>query len=145
MAKMGAIPEKPHNLYGNPQGLGMIWKALGVPRFYRDEFRSKASRSEFYRMTTKANEYAATVKDAAIRGDMEYVQQLIREHPTEIGASKTFNNLQRKMGQITTAIRQVSLNETMSGAEKQRRVESLKKQRDQVLKKMVEIGWKMGL
>jgi hypothetical protein len=139
------IPEKPNGRFGDPQGVGMLWRALGLQRFYRDDTRSRQSRSEFYRMAQRSREVALTVKDSINTNEIEYAKELLRENAAPAALYRSFTKMSRELGKINSAIRYYSLSFDMSGEEKEKAIRRLRRRADDITRKMVAIGRRYGL
>jgi hypothetical protein len=144
LSATGAIPEKPAGTFGNPFVTSTA-QILGLNRFVREDGEG-ASRfvSDFYEMKRDIDQAYAAMKEAAIAGQTDYVNDLMEEKGTAIGFRTYFNRVARQLTDINKAIDVVRRDPNLDSATKQARLKELRQTKARLAGQMVTAAKSSG-
>lgn len=144
LANVGAIPERPAGLFGNPQGAGVIGTILGGRSFARseDERPSRAVR-DFYEMKEAATEMMGSYKEAVLTGRPERAAEIATK--AGFGANTALNRLASQIGDINRLSRMIENDPNMSPEEKRAKLAPLAELRKEIASIGVNLGRGLGL
>lgn len=144
---MGFLPAKPHGLLGDPYSpQGIAASISGIRRFVKDE-DEKVSRSvnDFYEMKREVDQAWGSLRDAAMIGEVDRINEIINEQGVALGLRRSMNRMQQQLTEVNASIKMVRRHPTMSSEEKTEILRNLRKARNTLTKVIVDAARRVGL
>lgn len=119
LGSAGYMPERPLGVFGDTPVLSSVAQnAFG--RFVREADVDAANRhvSDFYDLRAAVGRIVSSARNARLRGDVDRYQELLAQAPAAQAAARMLNSAGRDMSDITSEIRRIHNDETMSGSRK---------------------------
>ena len=131
---MGVIPTRPTGVFGsNP--IGQTAEALGFGRFRKpDPDPSNRFVGDFYDLKKEVETIYSTVNMLKRDGRIDQAIDLVNKHRNKLRFRGSLLSINKALQQINRAIRQIRLDEKLSGDEKEKRLKVLIARRNKTAK-----------
>jgi hypothetical protein len=142
----GGFPTRPDGLFGNAAFFDpVLGDIIGLSRFIRaDDQRANKFIGEFYDLKREIGEIHSSSQEAMLRGQVDYAQELISENKKKLSLRIPINRVAKRLGDINRSIRTISNDPNMSSGDKRRKLARLRKQKDELARRLVEMVKKAG-
>jgi hypothetical protein len=142
----GGFPTRPDGLFGNAAFFDpVLGDVIGLSRFIRsDDQRANKFIGEFYDLKKEIGEIHSSSQEAMLRGQVDYAQELISDNKKKLALRIPINRVAKRLGDINRSIRKISNDPNMSSGDKRRKLARLRKQKDELARRLVEMVKKAG-